>query len=60
MPIWKKLNLSTLLNSDLQDVFLSKANSILAEKNVLDAGAPNIDGILERYPCFSNQLNIHI
>jgi hypothetical protein len=44
----------------LQEVFLSKANSILTEKNVLDAGAPNIDGILERYLCFSNQLNIHI
>jgi hypothetical protein len=41
----------------LQEVFLSKANSIPTENNVLEAGAPNIDGILERYLRFSNQLN---
>jgi hypothetical protein len=38
----------------MQKVFLSKTNSILTGKNVLDAADYNIDGFLWRDICFFN------
>jgi hypothetical protein len=42
------------LKTDLQEIFLSKTNSILQENNVLDAAASNIDDFLWTDTCVSS------
>jgi hypothetical protein len=46
--IWNKLAFHHLENSDLQEVFRRKTNSLLTGKHMLDAAASNIDGFLCR------------
>jgi hypothetical protein len=47
-----------LENCDLQEVFLSKTNTILTVNNELHAPATNTVAFLSRYPCLSStQLN---
>jgi hypothetical protein len=56
--MWNKMSLSSPENSDLQDVFLSKTNSIHTWKQMLEAATANIDCFLSRDTCVSStQLN---
>jgi hypothetical protein len=53
-PIWNKISLHHIENSDLQEVFLRKTNSLLTGKHMLDAAASNIDDFLWRDTCVSS------
>jgi hypothetical protein len=45
-PIWKKMSLLYLVNSDLYEVFLSKTSKFSQGNNVLEIAHSNRDGFL--------------